>query len=220
MNYFGYGSNMSKKRLEEQNRNGQAIGAVNDLGICKLQNYKIEFNKLSRDGSGKTNIIEGEGPTFGVLFELSDIQKELLTTIEIGYEIKDIKVEFNGEVIDAYTFIASEASVQTGLLPTVTYLNYLIDGAIEHDFPKDYIEMLQAQNYFGKEDFTNVLLEHWIETERVSNVESRSFLKKINPYFQETGFNAAEFERKVNIGLKKVESDIDNSLKPDINVNN
>lgn len=63
-------------------------------------------------------------------------------------------------------------------------------------------------------------LQEWIDQEKLNSPDLRDFLTKIAPYFVATGFNAAEFERKVSIGVKKAETDIEDTLKLDPHVDN
>lgn len=56
-------------------------------------------------------------------------------------------------------------------------------------------------------------IEDWIGQEKENNPYLSDFLTKITPYFGATGFNASEFERKVAIGVKKAETDIEETLK-------
>lgn len=62
-------------------------------------------------------------------------------------------------------------------------------------------------------------LQQWIDEEKEASPELSDFLTRITPYFGSTGFNAIEFERKVSLGLKKAETDIDNALKLESNAN-
>ena len=63
-------------------------------------------------------------------------------------------------------------------------------------------------------------LQQWIDQEKIDSPQLSDFLTKITPYFKSTGFDAAEFERKVNIGVRKAENDILDALKIEPNVNN
>lgn len=86
MYYFAYGSNMSRKRLMSR------LGKVEDVGIATLEGYKISFNKVSNDGTGKTNIIPYNGIVFRVAFILTEVQFAKLDNKEIGYHRETISV--------------------------------------------------------------------------------------------------------------------------------
>ena len=146
MHYFAYGSNMLKNRLENQgNRVTPKIGSVIDKGAAKLSGYKITFNNLSAlDGSGKTNIIQDEKAiAWGVIYELAYDQIERLDRIEKGYKRIPIVVDYNNEQIEVDTYLATEDYVQENLFPTTEYLELLIQGAKEHNFPQDYQVFLE-----------------------------------------------------------------------------
>ena len=48
--------------------------------------------------------------------------------------------------------------------------------------------------------------------------ELSDFIIKIKPFFTDAGFNGPEFERRVDLGLRQIDIDITNSLKPNDNV--
>ena len=144
MLYFAYGSNMLRSRLENQKKGGEQIGQVIDRGTGVLLGYTIKFNKKSIDGSGKTNITEGDGSrVLGVIYELTDVQINLLEKIEVGYKKLSVDIVLESNTIQSDTFLAKPETIQDGLLPTRDYLNFLILGAREHNFPKDYVEFLE-----------------------------------------------------------------------------
>lgn len=137
MYYFAYGSNMLRKRLEER------LGKVEDLGMVLLYDYKIAFNKKSSDGTGKTNIIPLSGQNVsGVAFSLTTDQLGILDKAEGGYNRTTISAMLNNVLTNMETYVAKETRIDNSLLPTKKYRQYLIDGALEHFFPQDYVEML------------------------------------------------------------------------------
>lgn len=138
MYYFAYGSNMPRKRIEDR------VGTVTDLGVGVLDKNTIKFNKLSSiDGSGKTNIVTDENSrVLGVVYELASEQLKLLDESELGYDRVSLPVELKGKQLDMEVYIAQARRVRDNLLPTREYLEYLIQGAKEHDFPPDYIKLL------------------------------------------------------------------------------
>ncbi|WP_254413314.1 hypothetical protein [Dyadobacter diqingensis] len=56
----------------------------------------------------------------------------------------------------------------------------------------------------------------WLNKIKVEDTELASFITKIETLFTGTGLNISEFERKVAIGVKKIDVEIDESL----NLNN
>ena len=57
----------------------------------------------------------------------------------------------------------------------------------------------------------------WLKQAAIEKPELSEFVTKLNSFFTDAGFNAAEFEKKVASGLKKIDSDITNSINPQIN---
>lgn len=55
----------------------------------------------------------------------------------------------------------------------------------------------------------------WIENLKNEKPELKPFLEKISVFFNDEGFNAATFEKKVNIGLQKIDGEVDEFLKPE-----
>lgn len=137
--YFAYGSNMKCSRLEER------TGVATDLGMATLKDYRIAFNKQSKDGTGKTNIVSTERQdVLGVLYELSEKQLKELDHSEKGYARVSLQVDLNGNAVDVQTYIALPESINEDLLPTTEYMRYLIDGAVEHGFPGEYKAFLKS----------------------------------------------------------------------------
>lgn len=138
--YFAYGSNMKRSRLEDGR-----IGVVTDYGVTTLKDYRIAFNKQSTDGTGKTNLMPAEQQdVVGVLYGLSEEQLKTLDDIEKGYFRIPISIEVEGKPTEVQTYVALKERINNDLLPTAEYLGYLIDGAVEHNFPKEYQEFLKS----------------------------------------------------------------------------
>jgi len=138
--YFAYGSNMLTCRLEER------VGKVKFLGTGALRDYKLVFNKLSKDNSGKANIIESSGAAVsGVIFSLSEDQFKKLDKNEgNGYERRMTSVLFNEQQIITSIYFAKSEFVKNNLKPTNDYLDLIICGAKEHKLNAEYIEFLHS----------------------------------------------------------------------------
>lgn len=136
MLYFAYGSNISRKRLEDR------VGPVVDLGLAKLAGYKIIFHKKSSDGSGKANIVEDKlSIVLGVIYELNSEQMALLDQSEKRYDRSDLQLDFGGQIVQAVAYIAQPESIDDNLKPTMEYLEHLMSGAREHSFPEEYTSL-------------------------------------------------------------------------------
>ena len=58
----------------------------------------------------------------------------------------------------------------------------------------------------------------WLNQTKIDEPELAPFITKLEPYFSEAGFRGNVFERKVTLGLSKIDIEIDELLKPESNV--
>lgn len=138
MYYFAYGSNLLVGRLRSR------VGEMKDLGLATLKGYNLKFNKQSTDGSGKANIVPDENSeVLGVVYVLNEEQKVKLDSNERGYSRKSLEVRLGSSDIYMDVYIADQDKINDILLPKHEYLGYVIQGAIEHQFPETYIKSLQ-----------------------------------------------------------------------------
>ena len=62
--------------------------------------------------------------------------------------------------------------------------------------------------------------KNWLTQTKIDESKLSAFISKLEPFFTETGFNINEFERKVTAGLHKIDSEVDELIKPEPNVEN
>ena len=148
--YFAYGSNMQSATL--RGRRGvtwsRAVGA-------RLADWRLVFDKpplVPAGGAGFANIMpEGGAAVFGAAYEITH---EDLAHIELteGVLIDNYRrVEVDVVPIASSSAIAAPIAVITlasdrrdpTLKPSPTYMALLIEGAVEHGLPQDYIELLR-----------------------------------------------------------------------------
>jgi hypothetical protein len=135
--YFAYGSNMATARLEKR------VGTVSQRGVGTLVAHRITFDKISQDGTGKTNVRPNKSSVvWGVLFQLSNAQLRKLEGLETGYVPLSVTINQIAGDISAVTFVAKKHT--PGLRPTRRYREFLISGAREHGLPADYVNRLKA----------------------------------------------------------------------------
>jgi hypothetical protein len=60
----------------------------------------------------------------------------------------------------------------------------------------------------------------WLAQTKIDEPELNAFITKLDPFFTDAGFNGIEFEKKVLLGLMKINSDIDETLKPETDAEN
>lgn len=54
----------------------------------------------------------------------------------------------------------------------------------------------------------------WLTQLKTEKPELSDFITKLEPFFSETGFDSVKFEKRINIGLAKIETDISESFNP------
>lgn len=136
--YFAYGSNMCSERLRSR------ITSLNIVGRASLKDRKVVFNKRSKDGSGKANLVESPGSVvWGVLYEINVQDLYTLDKIEGGYERITVRVQKpDGSEVEAVTYVSEDLTNDSR--PYKWYKKLLLSGAREHNLPQDYIAYLEG----------------------------------------------------------------------------
>ena len=145
--YFGYGSNMLTRRLADPRRAPSARA----LGVGYVEKHKLTFDKISRgtrQNSGKCDM-EATGlaadRVYGVLFSIAVEDEASLDReegLDRGYR-KDRQVRVitaDGEKT-AVAYIATEKDPT--VLPYHWYRDFVVEGALEHGLPEDYVTWLR-----------------------------------------------------------------------------
>lgn len=147
--YFAYGSNMSHKRLHRRTPSARPIGRASLFG------YRLRFDKISTDGSGKADCEElllDDAPdrqeglvvsiVWGGLYEIDIAERAVLDDFEglgRGYEARLVEVELeDGRGIEALTYVATNK--KPGLLPYTWYVNHVLKGAEDFCLPSEYVQ--------------------------------------------------------------------------------
>lgn len=135
-NYFAYGSNISRQRLENR------VGKVTVLGKAKLYGYKLIFNA----GEGKANVIKtgnskGKNADYveGVIYELTRIQLKILDFYE-GSPVYYNRVVDRIGIHNVHLYIALNqlfCSPENRCLPSdKEYIDHIRKGCVENNFIK------------------------------------------------------------------------------------
>jgi hypothetical protein len=140
---FSFGSNMSSKRLLAR------LPEVKRIGTATLAGYKLTFDMLSLDGSGKCSIEQSNEKgalVYGVVYQLTASEKAILDDIEgPRYDCADIEVTLlNGERITAHCYIAN--TTDASILPYDWYIEHVHRGALEADLPNAYSENIKSRS--------------------------------------------------------------------------
>lgn len=144
--YFAYGSNMLPARLINRCRSAKLIGT----GIAP--NFRLEFSKASKDGSGKATLVAAPDARLpGVIFEIDDPERVALDQHEglgFGYR-RDEAFVVEGIVPQSNfltnTYLATASDAQ--LKPFDWYLATIIAGAIHHEIDDVHIKALKGTNF-------------------------------------------------------------------------
>jgi len=133
--FISYGSNMLLNRIKKR------TPSITVIDVIKLPGYKLVFNKKSKDGSTKANLVEStDDHVYCVLHKIKVYDKPKLDKAESlgkGYNIKLIKD-------NTYAYVCEDNSYKAEGNPYTWYLNFLIEGAKENDFPEEYINYLKS----------------------------------------------------------------------------
>lgn len=145
MIYFAYGSNLLKERLQAR------CPRANWIGRGTIEHYRLTFDKISTDESGKCAFESSPGSDLpGVLWEIDDAERAALDRLEgagRGYEADTVAVvDATGAAIQAMTYRATKR--MNGLQPYDWYWALVAAGARQNSLPHKHLDALNAQPYF------------------------------------------------------------------------
>jgi gamma-glutamylcyclotransferase len=135
---------MLSKRLKADNRAPSATAI--DIGY--VENHRLTFDKVSKDGSGKCDIevtCYQTDRVYGVIFEIPSTEEANLDKaegVENGYDKINIQVVTSNGIITANSYFATKK--EPTLRPYHWYKLLVVTGAIEHSLPTNYIEWLKT----------------------------------------------------------------------------
>ncbi len=137
--YFAYGSNMSPSRLQAR------VPQIEPLGRVCLIDWRLCFDKPSRDGSAKANIRRQVGKVvWGVLWQIEEPDWATLDRFEPGYERVACHVapEPSLPTRPACTYVYPGPICHEA--PYAWYLDHLLEGARAHDLPPTWQNELET----------------------------------------------------------------------------
>jgi gamma-glutamylcyclotransferase len=121
------------------------------VGIGQLFGYELRWNKPSKDGSGKCNLIRTADTNtclYGVVFSIQNHEKSDLDAAEglgKGYVETELELLLNGSPTQAKAYVADKTD--NSARPYSWYWDFVMSGAREHSLPESYISQIQAQNF-------------------------------------------------------------------------
>ena len=145
--YFAYGSNMSSARMTAEDR----APAARVVGVGRLSGHALRFHKRGRDGSGKCDAFETgrvSDRVWGVVYDITAGDERRLDRVEglgVGYEKRQVDVTVEDERLGCMTYLARTSHIEPCLQPLAWYVDWVIDGAVEHELPKRYVDSLRAR---------------------------------------------------------------------------
>lgn len=136
MLYAAYGSNLHPLRLAER------ISSARLVSTSFLPDWSLHFHKLSKDGSGKCNILSGGDGVHVAIFDISAADKRVLDSFEglgAGYTEKLFRVPNVG---DCVSYVAEQSYIDDTLIPYDWYKELVLAGARKHHFPDNYLDRI------------------------------------------------------------------------------
>lgn len=149
--YFAYGSNMLTKRII------QNAPSANFVDIGELEKYKLEFYFYTDKWKGcySTITYDCNSSIYGIIWSIDDtdiksLDQEELVDQNVYTKIPVIIKSFSDDprtsrVYSCFSYILTDyiRYIPCNNQPSVTYLTTIVNGAIEHKLPNQYIETLK-----------------------------------------------------------------------------
>ena len=138
---FAYGSNMFTRKMRVP------APSATFVAIGRIPGYVLRINKKSDDGSGKGNIVRtgnAADEVWGVIFEISDVERSTLDESEGGYAPTGVEVLTETRTIPSVTYIAKSGRIDDSRKAYAWYKEFVVRGAQEHGLPSDYVARLAA----------------------------------------------------------------------------
>jgi gamma-glutamylcyclotransferase len=142
--YFAYGSNMNKEQIFARCAQPKVVA------VAKLPRYQVAFYGYSKvwDGAVETVIPASDLEVWGVIYDLSSSDRDRLD------DWQDARLDGSG----AYFHYPARVTDKDGKIynvllykkdnlgipqkPSQEYLNFIIQGAVDHELPSGYLETL------------------------------------------------------------------------------
>lgn len=134
--YFAYGSNMSHERMKSR------VPSAEPACSGRLLKHKLAFDKPSTDLSAKANCeptTDASDVVHGGIYGILEAELPELDKAEgrgKGYERVNVKVETNGGMVSAFTYIAT--AKDTSRQPYSWYMKHVLQGVRDFGLPFDY----------------------------------------------------------------------------------
>ncbi|XP_026319713.1 gamma-glutamylcyclotransferase-like isoform X2 [Hyposmocoma kahamanoa] len=188
--YFAYGSNLLKKRIHINNPSAEF------LGIGKLEGHQLDFMGYSnRWGGCSATIVPTQGEhIWGAIWRLDNKDMPALDNQEgVGvkwYFPRTVPIILpDGTNVHCRTYQQTKnppprrpgENIPQDRLPSITYMDVIVKGAIECQMPDEYIELLKNIPNNGNkanEEMLDLLKENSLNTHRIEAVEYSPTVKE------------------------------------------
>ncbi|MBX2869738.1 MAG: gamma-glutamylcyclotransferase [Acidiferrobacterales bacterium] len=139
--YFAYGSNLWFARLHIR------CPSITKIGMGRLPQHRLSFDKPGGDNSGKCGIesVDGQDSVIGVLYKMTLDDKLVLDRIEgegHDYHEEEVVVHSESGPVDCFTYYPSRLDEATP--PWDWYKGFVLEGAKQNQFPPAYVQMIDA----------------------------------------------------------------------------
>jgi cation transport regulator ChaC len=138
--YFAYGSNMLSRRMLARTPSARRVG------LAALPDFELRWHKVSKDGSGKCDIVATPGRSVqGVLYEIAAAERPALDVAEglgAGYREVQLEVRTVDGVRQALSYQAT--NIDSFTKPYSWYKALVVAGAKEQGLDAAYVETLEA----------------------------------------------------------------------------
>ena len=123
--------------------------------VAHLKEHRLSFRKNDAGQSGKCDIEftgNSADTVIGVIYQISDLDGSILDGFEgLGWAYNSKQVELtnsSGESLSAFTYYAID--IDATMVPYHWYKEHVLRGAVEHNFPEQYIQFID--NFESKQD--------------------------------------------------------------------
>ena len=119
------------------------------VAVGRLSGHALRFHKRGRDGSGKCDAFEtGDAShcVWGVVYDISARDECRLDRVEglgVGYDKRAVDVTAGTERLRCITYLARASHIEPCLQPLAWYVEWVVDGAVEHGLPATYVDSLR-----------------------------------------------------------------------------
>lgn len=143
MYYFGYGSNIGSRVMKS------VCPDVEFIDKAMLRDYRLAFTRESiKWGAAAADVLPAAGKqVWGALYRIDDACLGALDVKEsygTGYDRMTVRVELlDGTLYEAITYFVIHKMDPEGL-PSLAYIDTILEGALEVGFPDEYVRFLYA----------------------------------------------------------------------------